>query len=89
MINIPSVTIQIYTYCIFSICAAEVLLAWRLSALPEVLHNSYNTGTSNLPDMYVLNLNLSPQAAPLGFRHAYKNKTAVYSHQMAIAAFLW
>ena len=34
-------------------------------ALPEVLHNSCNMGTRDLPDMHAL----SPQAAPSGFGH--------------------
>jgi len=29
-------------------------LALRLSALPEVLHNSCNMGTGDLPDMHAL-----------------------------------
>ena len=32
----------------------KIVLALRLSALPEVLHNSCNMGMSDLPDMYAL-----------------------------------
>ena len=35
-----------------------LVLALRLSALPEVLHKSCNVGTRDLPDMYAL----SPRA---------------------------
>jgi len=44
------------------------ILVLRLSASPEVLHNTCNMGTSDLPDMYARN----PRAAPSGFGHTYQ-----------------
>ena len=41
-----------------------LILALRLSTLPEVLHNSCNITTRDLPDMYVL----SPQALSIHIR---------------------
>ena len=58
-----------------------LVLALRLSALPEVLHNSCNMGTSDLPDMYVC----SPRVAPSGFRHIYQanHSCPCYKYKMS------